>query len=94
MRRVRPEASGKLLARSGAAPEREAVYLEYERKQPDDAPTPMLGWIDAREKFVRYLGSGEEELYDLAADPEERVNLAFGARAPERLSAARARLLL
>jgi N-acetylglucosamine-6-sulfatase len=82
---------GALLA-GGGAPEREAVFLEYERKQPDDPPTPMLGWIDAREKYVRYLGSGEEELYDLATDPEERVNLAFGARAPERLNAARARL--
>ena len=68
------------------------MFLEYERKQPDDPPTPMLGWIDAREKYVRYLGTGEEELYDLAADPEERTNLAFGARAPDRLAAARARL--
>jgi arylsulfatase A-like enzyme len=68
------------------------LFFEYARKQPDDPPTPMLGFVAPGEKYVRYLASGEEELYDLAADPLERVNLAFGGRAPARLEAARARL--
>src|SRR5262249_38261172 len=71
---------------------RAEVFLEYERKQPDDPPTPMLGWVSGREKYVRYLTSGEEELYDLVADPLERANLASGGRAGERLDAARRRL--
>jgi arylsulfatase A-like enzyme len=36
-------------------------------------------------KLVVHRGSGERELYDLASDPQERVNLA--ASQPERVAA-------
>jgi len=78
-----------LLAGEVGAP-RSELFLEYTRKRPDDEPTPMLGWVDARHKYVLYLASAEEELYDLAADPRELRNLA--TREPELLAEARRRL--
>ncbi|HEX6883046.1 MAG TPA: sulfatase-like hydrolase/transferase [Planctomycetota bacterium] len=80
---------GPLLAGADGAARRE-LFFEYARKRPDDEPTPMLGWVDARHKYVLYLSSNEEELYDLVADPRELRNLA--AREPELLAEARTRL--
>jgi N-acetylglucosamine-6-sulfatase len=77
------------LAGTADAP-RDELFFEYARKRPDDAPTPMLGWVGARHKYVLYLSNNEEELYDLATDPRELRNLA--AREPELLAEARVRL--
>ena len=57
---------------------RDELYFEYLQRQPDESPTPMLGIVTERYKYVQYF-DGEEELYDLAADPSELANL---ARAP------------
>jgi hypothetical protein len=53
---------------------REGVLLEH---YADPAKTPVPSYCGVRTptaKYVRYA-TGEEELYDLAADPHEMVNL-------------------
>ena len=54
---------------------RDELYFEYLQRQPDEDPTPMLGLVTERHKFVEYF-EGDEELYDLTADPHEVRNLA------------------
>lgn len=62
------------LARGDVASLHEELFLEYSQRQGQN--TPMLGIVTQQHKYVRYLGSGEEELYDLSADPRELENLA------------------
>jgi N-acetylglucosamine-6-sulfatase len=63
-----------VLGRGG--PLRDAVFFEYTEKSLTGQFVPMLGVATGRHKYVRYLADGEEELYDLAADPRELNNLA------------------
>ncbi len=55
---------------------RDELFFQYLQQQPDAAPTPMLGLVTERHKYVQYFEGGEEELYDLSADPHELRNLA------------------
>jgi N-acetylglucosamine-6-sulfatase len=63
------------LIAGSAARVRDALYLEYFQKKAKRPPTPVLGVVTEREKYVRYRAGDEEELYDLAADPHEMRNL-------------------
>ena len=68
--------------------------MEYRGGTPDDPEyfQPMLGVVTRRHKYTRYLLSGEEELYDLVADPLETKNLAAAGAPDEALSACRQRV--
>lgn len=54
---------------------RSAVYLEFLEKGSTHDREPMLGVVTQRFKYNRYLAGGDEELYDLSADPFEYRNL-------------------
>ena len=66
------------------------LFLEYARKQGQSVP--MLGVITPGAKYVRYLATGEEELYHLADDPHEMTNLARSLEHAEELERLRARV--
>ncbi len=54
-----------------ASPKTVAVLVE----NPSTYPEVLAGLRTPERKFVRALGSGAEELYDLRKDPHERTNL-------------------
>lgn len=59
------------------ARESQEIFLEY-RGGEVDRPSffmPMIGMVEKRWKYTRYLQGDEEELYDLDADPYEMNNL-------------------
>jgi arylsulfatase A-like enzyme len=69
------------------------VFGERTRDVPERAPwlgPPFPWWVsvvDDRMKYVRTMVTGEvEELYDLAADPDERSNLALRADQADELA--------
>jgi uncharacterized sulfatase len=64
----------------GAGAPGRALFLEYLEKVAPVEVEPMLGLVTERFKYARYLRGGDEELYDLAADPDEMRNL---ARSPD-----------
>lgn len=72
---------------------RDELFFEYLQRQPDEAPTPMLGLVTERHKYVEYF-EGDQELYDLGADPHELRNLAADPGAGGVLSGLRERLEL
>lgn len=73
-----------------AAPPWRARFL-YASSYPRGGAPDELAVHDGRFKYVRYRGAPfEERLYDLATDPDERVD--FTAREPERLADMRAAL--
>ena len=55
----------------GLAEPRRDIVIDY-----GVGPQRWLCWRGQRHKYVVLLGGGKRELYDLAADPEERHNLA------------------
>ena len=71
---------------------RDELFFQYLQRQPDEAPTPMLGLVTERHKYVQYFEGGEEELYDLSADPHELCNLVADPGASTPLTDLRARL--
>jgi N-acetylglucosamine-6-sulfatase len=61
---------------------RTSVFIEYFEDPPYPALPTMVCARTATAKLVHHLRDGErDELYDLAADPDERHNLAGSARA-------------
>lgn len=74
-----------------AAREREEIFLEY-RGGEVDRPNffaPMIGLVNKRWKYTHYFLNGDEELYDLTADPYEMRNLAADATAQAALTECR-----
>ena len=71
---------------------RDELFLEYKEKGSSGQSNPMLGVVTRQYKYSRYIGSREEELYDLAGDPLEMRNLASDARGAAALSDLRARV--
>jgi len=67
----------------------DAVYLTFLEKGPRERE-PMLGAVTDRFKYARYMLGGDEELYDLEADPHELNNLARAASRQEDLARNRA----
>lgn len=72
---------------------RDELFFEYLQRQPDEAPTPMLGLVTEHHKYVEYF-EGDRELYDLGADPHELRNLAADPAAGAVLAGLRQRLEL
>lgn len=70
------------LDRTHARRWRTAIGIEHpEAREHGDGPSPaFIGIRTERWKYVRYLQSGEEELYDLARDPYELQSLHRSAR--------------
>lgn len=54
---------------------RDDVYCEYYNANPDEVPAYLTLVRTEKHKLVRAHGTGEGELYDLAADPDEQTNL-------------------
>lgn len=69
---------------------RDELFLEYVRKL--DEVEPMLGVVTERSKYVRYLRTDEEELYDFASDPHEMTNLAASSEHASELARLRERV--
>ncbi|CAA9287203.1 MAG: Choline-sulfatase [uncultured Chloroflexi bacterium] len=71
-------------ARDGALPDRPGIAAEYGSgrtfklmwRWDETAPSGGPGSADHRWKYVWLANGGREQLFDLAADPEERQNLA------------------
>jgi len=57
---------GRSLQREGSAP--------FLMVQPSDAD-PLIAWRDGSQKHIHHLVTEVDEFYDLASDPEEKVNL-------------------
>jgi arylsulfatase A-like enzyme len=73
-------------------PVRDEIFFEYREKPATGEREPMLGVATARHKYVRYLANGDEELYDLEADPHEMKNLVRSEDHAEALAQLRARV--
>jgi arylsulfatase A-like enzyme len=53
---------------------RDGLALEFHSSNWGERPTPLRGWRTQRWKYVETIG-GDDELYDLDADPDEMRNL-------------------
>lgn len=70
------------------APWREYIHGEHEWGRESSHYV-----TDGKEKYIWFSATGEEQLFDLLSDPQEKVNLAALPTAAERLSIWRARLI-
>lgn len=77
------------LLKSGAKPDRDAIFWHYPHYHPGGA-TPYSAIRSGDLRLVHFYEDGHDELYDLAADIGETKDLA--AAQPERAKALRARL--
>lgn len=77
------------LLKSGAKPDREAIFWHYPHYHPGGA-TPYSAIRSGDLRLVHFYEDGHDELYDLAADIGETKDLA--AAQPERAKALRTRL--
>jgi len=57
---------------------RDRLFFEYRDKKLSGTFQPMLGVVSERFKYVRYMKGGQEELYNVADDPQEMKNLVHG----------------
>lgn len=80
------------MIRSADARGHEAVYLQFYEKGSTGDIEPMLGVVTEQYKYSRYMHGGDEELYDLQADPLELINLRHASSAAAPLGALRLRL--
>jgi uncharacterized sulfatase len=62
------------LVEGGDMPVHDGVALEYHSSNWGERPAPLRGWRTEDWKYVETLG-GDDELYDLRADPLEARNL-------------------
>ncbi|MAG35160.1 MAG: hypothetical protein CL878_02780 [Dehalococcoidia bacterium] len=62
------------LATGGDEPVHDGIALEYHSNNWRERPAPLRGWRTEEWKYVETIG-GDDELYDLRADPLERDNL-------------------
>ena len=62
------------LATGGDKPVHDGIALEYHSSNWGERPAPLRGWRTEGWKYVETIG-GDDELYDLRADPLERDNL-------------------
>lgn len=67
----------------------DAIYLEFYEKGSTNDIEPMLGVVTDRFKYSRYMHGGDEELYDLQADPLELKNLSGDGGVKDTLAALR-----
>jgi arylsulfatase A-like enzyme len=62
------------LVEGGDAPVHDGVALEFHSSNWGERPAPLRGWRTEDWKYVETIG-GDDELYDLHADPLEARNL-------------------
>ena len=78
------------LMRGEARGWRPYLHGEHSKRYSEDESSHFL--VDGTTKYIWFSQTGDELLFDLAADPEERHNLLLDADASDRVAPWRARL--
>lgn len=89
-----PTLPGSSLLDPARAPERDCVYVQSNNNHWEPSPRSWARTIrTGRYRYTRHLGGGGEQLFDLAGDPQEQVNLVSDPEAAPVLADLRDRLM-